>query len=166
MPRKPEPIKFCRVCEKQLTRKRYPSGSLESLRDFGARWYCNLDCSGEARAVTTKTFRENAKARIAARKLTPKIQCERCGSNRYLHVHHRDGNPQNNAALNRMVLCSGCHQKEHRKSPPCRICGQKSRCRGLCEKHYARFKRHGNPLMVKINQYYPAILEEPRAAKS
>ncbi len=30
------------------------------------------------------------------------------------HIHHIDGNPQNNSSENRLAVCSACHQAIHR----------------------------------------------------
>lgn len=40
-------------------------------------------------------------------------KCERCGSTRFLVVHHRDHNHYNNDLDNLETLCKSCHQKEH-----------------------------------------------------
>lgn len=43
-----------------------------------------------------------------------KEACERCGSNKFLVVHHKDHNHQNQDELNNFeTLCKSCHQKEH-----------------------------------------------------
>lgn len=39
--------------------------------------------------------------------------CERCGSQRYLVVHHLDHDRSNNDPRNLETLCKSCHQKEH-----------------------------------------------------
>jgi len=43
-----------------------------------------------------------------------KDACERCGSVRFLCVHHKDHDSQNNDPKNFETLCKSCHQKEHR----------------------------------------------------
>ena len=40
--------------------------------------------------------------------------CERCGSTKFLVVHHRDHNHYNNVPENFETLCKRCHQLEHR----------------------------------------------------
>ena len=46
-------------------------------------------------------------------------ECKLCGSNKRLHVHHRDGNngrngkPANNNKDNLVVLCNSCHARVH-----------------------------------------------------
>ena len=44
---KPTPEKYCEYCNKQLTRKRYPGGALESLANFNRRRFCDTSCSGQ-----------------------------------------------------------------------------------------------------------------------
>lgn len=39
--------------------------------------------------------------------------CERCGSEKFLCVHHKDRDRHNNDRENLEVLCKSCHQKEH-----------------------------------------------------
>jgi hypothetical protein len=56
------------------------------------------------------------------------------------------------------VRCAPCHTKRHwaegekkppngTKRPPCE-CGKPSHARGMCLKHYTRWKRHGSPDVV------------------
>jgi 5-methylcytosine-specific restriction endonuclease McrA len=37
-------------------------------------------------------------------------RCQRCGNERELEVHHKDGNPTNNAMWNLVTLCGYCHR--------------------------------------------------------
>ena len=39
--------------------------------------------------------------------------------------------------------------KEHNKKPLCVICGRPVRGYGYCNKHYMRYKKYGNPMIVK-----------------
>jgi predicted nucleic acid-binding Zn ribbon protein len=40
-------------------------------------------------------------------------KCNRCGSTRYLCVHHKDHNHNNNRLNNLEIVCKSCHQKHH-----------------------------------------------------
>lgn len=68
-----------------------------------AKWYDNAWFEGKRRIlVRTHPF------------------CSRCGSDKLLQVHHRDGNGLyspivNNNWSNLIVLCFPCHMKVHRK---------------------------------------------------
>lgn len=42
-----------------------------------------------------------------------KSQCERCGSLRFLIVHHKDYNHDNDELNNLETLCRSCHTSEH-----------------------------------------------------
>lgn len=42
--------------------------------------------------------------------------CERCGTNQYDHIHHKDHDPSNNFPSNLMLVCLRCHQEIHRNS--------------------------------------------------
>lgn len=39
--------------------------------------------------------------------------CNRCNNSRTEHIHHKDGNSENNQASNLMPVCIPCHFKEH-----------------------------------------------------
>jgi 5-methylcytosine-specific restriction endonuclease McrA len=50
-----------------------------------------------------------------AAKIRKKIgQCQRCGSPKRLHIHHKDRNKKNQETTNLEVLCLICHRLEHR----------------------------------------------------
>jgi hypothetical protein len=40
-------------------------------------------------------------------------ECNRCGSDKFLCVHHKDGNRHNNEISNLERLCKRCHQISH-----------------------------------------------------
>ena len=153
MPRKPDPIKYCEHCGKQLARKRIPSGALESLLHFGRRKFCDQRCMGAAFDARTPSGTSWATTHYHARKIVPPGPCSRCGKPEATDVHHEDGNHQNNSPTNLSRICRSCHVKEHRPKGSCSVCGAPLKGLGFCEKHYQRFKKHGDPHMVKINQH-------------
>lgn len=51
--------------------------------------------------------------RHARRHLQP--CCQRCASQRYLEVHHKDRDWANNDPSNLETLCKSCHAKEHER---------------------------------------------------
>lgn len=160
--RKPTPLKFCEQCGKKLERKRLPNGDLEYLIHFNRRKFCDLKCMATAfDARPVKNDPGWATAHHHARKLVPVGACEKCGSPDARDVHHRDGNYQNNDLSNLQRLCRSCHSKEHRQKSSCSICGKPVKGLGFCDKHYQRFKKHGDPLTVKINQHsHVGLLED------
>lgn len=91
-------------------------------------------------------------------------KCEICGEANNLDVHHKDGNYNNNSIDNLIVLCRSCHMKTHNKYSICKVdgCDRKVKGHGYCDKHYQRFKRHGNPLVVirntKHTKYDPDVM--------
>ena len=145
--------KYCQYCGKKLERKRYPY----KLEDFGAflrRKYCNLDCMRKAFITSQKTNQKYAPAHLTARgQVYLKEQrmkvCEICGSTKNIDVHHKDGNYQNNSSENLMIVCRSCHMMLHRPKSTCVICGEPVKGHGYCNKHYIRWKKYGNPLMVR-----------------
>lgn len=82
--------------------------------------------------------------------------CAECGTTEGLHAHHRDGDPSNDAPENIETLCASCHLKWHwrhgKKSKPramCSVCGEPARKRGLCDRHFQRWKKYGDPRLTK-----------------
>lgn len=149
-PRKEIPEKYCLYCGQRMERKIY-NGRLEDMGTFRRRLYCDQMCFGLAR--------RHAQPHLAAlRKRYLKLRgkkCETCETTENLCLHHIDLNPTNNDSSNLMTLCGSCHTRWHwehgrtlPKSAPCRICGQPSKGYGLCQKHYQRFKKHGDPFLV------------------
>jgi len=153
MPRKPTPIKFCENCGSLLERKRIPSGALESLLHFGRRKFCDQKCMGQAFDARETTGTSWATTHYHARKMVPHGPCSRCGKLQAMDVHHEDGNHQNNSRENLSRICRSCHTKVHRPRSSCSVCGDPAKGFGFCEMHYQRFKKHGDPMIVKINQH-------------
>ena len=156
--RKPDPVKSCAYCGTRLIRKQY-GGRLEDLGRFLRRKYCNMTCMGHARIKPPHD--KGSECRHARREATEaglvKAACEACGSCVLLGLHHKDGDRTNNSAENLMTLCASCHTRWHwqneklkRQKKPCSVCGKPASGLGFCQKHYQRFKKHGDPLAVKI----------------
>jgi len=156
-PQLSDPIKFCMSCGKQILRKRYGK-NLEDRTAFRKRKFCNLQCAGAHHQKDHPTL---SALRKRAEKLVGK-SCENCGTTKRLNVHHVDLNPANNEQSNIMTLCVVCHASWHwkygrhrelnvMKPSPCSVCNEEfSRLKmGMCQKHYQRFKKYGDPLMTK-----------------
>lgn len=148
------PLKNCKQCGEPLTRKMYGE-QLESRPGFARRKYCNLICSGLASAKKTVGL---AALRWRTRAIHGLAKaCLKCGGDRLLGIHHLDENPENNAPENVTTLCASCHTRWHWRhgkkpwstSPPCSVCGETSRLRGMCQRHAARFRKYGDPLLTK-----------------
>jgi hypothetical protein len=107
MPRKPDPVKFCETCGARLVRRVSPSGRLEVAAQFAERRFCSLSCAN------TRTEVGDSQHHKEARRIKRPRRCERCGSRRRLHVHHRDEDTSNNDPTNLEVLCGSCHLREH-----------------------------------------------------
>jgi hypothetical protein len=152
---KDAPIKYCKYCNKQLERKRFPSGRLECLSAFNKRKYCCWLCMRKDWLTKEKSSQTYRNAHVTAKKINELIlqrtECEICGKVGKLDVHHIDGDYQNNDPSNLMVLCRSCHNKEHKKKGKCLICGEPTEGLGYCNKHYIRYKKYGDPLYVSQN---------------
>lgn len=161
MPRKPTPEKYCEFCGKKLERKRYPSGDLECLSVFSRRKFCNQHCMAQAFDQRHSQKVGWSTAHYHARKMILAGSCSHCGKPNARDVHHKDGNHLNNSPENLERICRSCHNRVHRQKSLCRICGKPVKGLGYCEKHYQRFKKYGDPFIVKINQFWePCRLED------
>ena len=156
---KPTPLRYCEACGAQLERKRFVGGVLESLLNFCRRKYCNRRCMALAFDARQSPEIGWSTAHYHARKICPPGPCSRCGKPKARDAHHKDGNHLNNTPENLERICRSCHNQEHRQRRLCVICGKPQKGLGYCDKHYQRFKKWGNPLLVKDNQFVPVRSE-------
>jgi hypothetical protein len=149
-------LKPCKHCGKTMPRGRYSNGQIEPPAFYKKRKYCNLECSALGQRKDKPSRGAIGKRNIRHRKRN----CEDCGTTESLGIHHIDHDWMNNDLANLMTLCATCHTTLHwaqgkrlhnRTAPPCKVdgCGTKSRRRGLCPKHHQRWKRWGDPMLVK-----------------
>jgi 5-methylcytosine-specific restriction endonuclease McrA len=157
--KKPTPLRYCEECEKPLERKRLPNGDLEYLIHFNRRKFCDQRCMGLNFDRRHSPDVGWSAAHSAARSLVPMGPCVRCGKPQAKDVHHKDGNFQNNTPTNLERICRSCHNREHKQKGSCVICGKPQKGLGYCEMHYQRFKKHGDPLAIKDNQFVPVRKE-------
>ena len=147
--------KYCEYCGKKLERKRY-NWRLEDFGVFNRRKYCNKDCMRKAFIkVGINDNQSYSNAHCTARHINGEIlqidKCQICGKDGKLDVHHIDGNYQNNTIGNLMILCRSCHMKIHKPQNKCKICDNYADGGlGYCNKHYLRYKKYGNPLLIKL----------------
>ncbi len=104
-PRTPIQPKPCERCGTLFDRKMI-NGRLEDAGVFRRRKYCSLTCANSRHAVGWQTYHWRARKHR-------KEACEACGRTVALHVHHCDGNPQNNDPANLQTLCTHCHNFWH-----------------------------------------------------
>jgi hypothetical protein len=76
-----------------------------------------------------------------------------------MDVHHRNEDWQDNSPDNLERICRSCHNLAHDRKGSCTVCGSPQKGLGLCDMHYQRFKKYGDPLVVKDNQFVPARKE-------
>lgn len=155
MPQKPTPPRYCACCGRLMERKRMSNGELLSLLHFSRQKYCDRYCMAKDWMRRTQSTGNPSAARSMARRRKAAGQCERCGKENARDVHHKDGNPQNNDPENLERICRGCHNRHHRKRKACSVCGKPQKGLGFCDMHYQRFKKWGDPMMVKDNQHTP-----------
>lgn len=159
-------MKTCEYCGTPMERKRY-NGRLEDNGAFRKRRYCSSYCSGLGHMDEEPSL---AALRKRYRFLRGDM-CETCGDTTMLGLHHVDGNPAHNDSTNLMTLCASCHTKwhwEHGKTAPkqtsvCPYCDKPSQKLGMCQKHYQRFRKYGNPLMTKKKHgsHFVLVVETP-----
>lgn len=149
MPRKPDPYKTCEHCGKQLHRKRFANGVLESMHDFQRRQFCDVKCAAAHNVGKTRTDTPSwMTAHYHARKICPPGSCAICGTDGVTEVHHKNGDWRDNDPSNLVRVCRSCHVKLHHRKGVCKICGKPMKGLGYCEKHYQRFKKYGDPFMT------------------
>lgn len=153
--KKPTPEIYCQECGKKLERKLLPNGDLEYLIHFNKRKFCDRHCMAANFDKRHSPEVGWSTAHYHARKLVPKGPCSRCEKPVAIDVHHKDGNHLNNLAENLERICRSCHNLEHKQKSSCKICGKPMKGLGYCEMHYQRFKKHGDPLAIKDNQFVP-----------
>jgi hypothetical protein len=149
--------KRCQYCGKIFYRRKYTK-KYEDVAIFKKRKYCNRECMrkayiniGENNSSWSNT---HTTARIINDLFLKKDKCELCGKdNGRLDIHHKDNNENNNNLDNLMCLCRSCHMKVHNPVSVCSIegCNNRVKGHGYCDKHYQRFRRYGNPYVVRWN---------------
>lgn len=147
--RKPDPAKTCAVCGAPMARK-VINGRLEDRGVFLRRKTCGRACMAVGYEGTIKVLNPYNSRKQSAKTNTG--TCNRCGrpvSETRLYVHHKDENPLNNVLENLETLCGSCYRKAHAPLPKeCQCCERPARHRGLCNTHYSRFRRHGDPGLI------------------
>lgn len=146
---KEAPEKYCAYCGVKMERAVYKS-KREDLGAFKRRKYCCRECMRKSYVKKQGETQPYSSAHGSSRKIAYMLEerekiCELCGSTTNVDIHHKDGNFHNNSSDNLMVVCRSCHMKLHRPKSMCRICGSPAYAHELCNKHYLRFKKYGDP---------------------
>ena len=147
-------VKFCGYCQKQLERKRF-NGRLEDFGTFSRRKYCDRLCY--AKGKIQEDVGKSALLKRASK--FRKKNCQQCNATKHLQIHHLDEDIRNNSPENLTTFCASCHAKWHwshgkkalvKSSRICSVCGKAGRTRhGMCQGHYQRVKKYGNPHLTK-----------------
>jgi hypothetical protein len=108
MPRTPTKTesKKCLKCGTEFNRRRF-NDRLEDMGRWAKRKYCSKNCN-----YLRDEGKDKSGFHTKARKFI-KQNCESCGSDKKLDVHHIDHNWKNNAPENLKTLCRSCHMKLH-----------------------------------------------------
>jgi hypothetical protein len=122
-------LKVCSICSKEYA----PSGHNQK--------YCSKECykyvfdkaysakvsyrsavksgrienpgAGSGYGSPSGVLHHNYKTGIGTFRAFKKDKCERCQSTKFLCVHHKDENRENNKLSNLETLCKSCHQEHH-----------------------------------------------------
>lgn len=94
---------YCVECSKEIDRK--------NCREYRARTYVKKGRE-HLKGKNANGHKSGLGLYMELAKM-PNAQCERCGSTKFLLVHHKDRNRDNNNINNLEVLCKSCHQAEH-----------------------------------------------------
>lgn len=146
--------KYCEYCGKLLQRKRF-KGRLEDFTAFSNRKYCNRECMKRKYLKIGKHNQNWSNSHTTARKINELIlhkqKCELCESKINLDIHHIDGDWKNNNLDNLICLCRSCHTKleKNKNKKVCKICGDKHKGLGYCNKHYIRYKKYKDALYFR-----------------
>jgi hypothetical protein len=152
--RKEDEEKYCKYCGKRLSRKRLKNGKLESNIHFHRRTYCDRLCMRKSflkKDGVSTWVNSHTTARRTYALFIGENRCSVCGKDSgRLDVHHIDFNEQNNNPENLKLLCRSCHMKTHRVIKTCSVenCDRPVKGHGYCDKHYQRWKKYGDPLIV------------------
>ncbi len=152
---KPTPIRHCETCGMKLERKRLPNGDLEYLIHFNRRKFCDQSCMAADFRNRPSIATSWSGAHSHARRICPDGPCVKCAAPAARDVHHKDGNFLNGSPDNLERICRSCHNREHRQRTLCVICGKPAKGHGYCNMHFLRWKKHGDPLLLKDNQFVP-----------
>ncbi len=154
--KKADPVKHCLHCKQLLTRKRF-NGRCEDMAVFLRRKFCGRECMAKS-MIQPVVSRQGYLCRARKHR---KDMCDLCGGKDGLSINHKNRDWTDNSPGNLETLCISCHMKKHwaepgrlydvPKSPPCEVCGKvEARSHhGMCQKHWQRVKRHGDPHLVK-----------------
>lgn len=106
-----------RVCEWPECGKVFPAKVDEVKRGWGR--FCCKACASKQTRVNDPEAQSRSKLREAARKIYIERHGEPiCACGKPADVHHKDGNPKNNADENHLPLCRACHTGLHNAMNP------------------------------------------------
>lgn len=152
--------KTCRKCKKELVPNRVGSRSqLEGPSIFNRRVYCDRACMAAWMEGQIKILNPRNSRKQSTKKKSD--SCSTCGGKRRLAVHHKDENPLNNDLTNLVTVCQSCHMKGHwigwRKTiwpfRKCLHCSERVKSNWMCQKHFQRWKKYGDPFLSKSRVY-------------
>ena len=121
--------KICLNCNEFFNRNKLPSGRLEDSKDFKIRKFCSRKCYFNYNSGKNHyNFKQEGSKRYDGY-----IRISVKGDRKYLHrvvmenflgrkldenehVHHKDGNPENNDISNLQLISNSEHLKEHYKN--------------------------------------------------
>jgi len=155
---KEHPPRFCQACNALLVRKQFAGGQREDNGRFASRRTCNRKCMAVWMMAQNPNPTRGA-YQLRARKFR-KARCESCRTTEDLSIHHKNRIWSDNRLENLATLCASCHTTLHheageiskRKTPvPCRFCSRRSRKLALCDAHYSRLRKFGDPCLTHVN---------------
>jgi len=95
---------YCEPCQREVNTERCKDRYRKTYQRKGYNQYRENNNNWKNGIGVFKDIAYNSLPRL----------CNRCGSTRFLVVHHRDHNKSNNDLSNLEILCKSCHQKHHK----------------------------------------------------
>lgn len=125
-PRISTPDKTCLECGQSFNRSTSSSGRLEGMDDYHSRRFCSADCYHLwMRGPNHYAYSESGSSRedgyVRVSRNGKRVYLHRWTMEQHLgrplrtdeHVHHRDGDPENNALINLQLTTNREHLRMH-----------------------------------------------------
>lgn len=103
---------YCRPCKKKVNSRR----TMQRRAEKDPRVKLGVGSGGNQLRENNPYWKGgNSIYRKRLLEVSPELVCEVCGSDRFVVVHHKDGDRENGSLDNLQKLCRSCHRLEHER---------------------------------------------------